>query len=137
MKAEDSIEERAAKPSGSGPNENAADDLRFMRSVVERSDRQVRPEGHVLTACGLICLICYTAVHFLVRSDLQKWILPVYLPLMAVLLGYTFYALAHGAKRQKREGYIILGIATGAGCIVPETICRWKFNKEEQANAQA
>jgi hypothetical protein len=192
------------------------DDIKFMRSVVEKTDRQVRPEGYVLTACGLICLTCYTAVHFLLRSEQQKWLLPVYLVLMAVLLGYIFCALALGAKRQKREGYIpqmsrqvtaiwfivashilawsilgmvlnnycggdpgfiaamglsialsatgilysreylygglcifacmfltyfvkdygyiILGIATATGCIVPELICRWKFNKQVQGN---
>jgi len=192
------------------------DDIKFMRSMVEKTDRQVRPEGYVLTACGLICLTCYTAVHFLLKLEQQKWILPVYLVLMVALLGYIFYALAHGAKRQKREGYIlqlprqvtaiwfivashilawsilgmmlnnycggdpafmaamglsialcttgilysieylygglciftcmfltyfvkdygyiILGIATAIGCIVPELICRWKFNKQVQGN---
>ncbi|MHC4120975.1 MAG: hypothetical protein ACYSWO_26085 [Planctomycetota bacterium] len=216
MKKEDSIEQTGSKPSGSGASEKAAEDLRFMRSAVEKSDRHVRPEGHVLTACGLMCLVCYTAVHLLVKSDLQKWILPVYLPLMVILLGYIFYALAHGAKRQKREGYvpqmprqvtaiwlivvshilawsilgmvlndfsggdpafiaamglsialgatgilysreylyagicifagifltyfvkdygyIILGVATGAACILPEVICRRKFGKQVKAN---
>ena len=194
----------------------AANDIKFMRSAVEKADRQVRPEGYVLTVCGLICLTCYTAVHFLLRAEQQKWLLPVYLILMAILLGYTFCALALGAKRQKREGYmpqmpkqvtaiwfivashilawsilgmvlnnycggdpgfiaamglsialsatgilysreylyggiciftcmfltyfvkdygyIILGIATGAGCIIPEMICRRKFNKQVQKN---
>jgi hypothetical protein len=194
----------------------AADDIKFMRSVMEKADRQIRPEGYVLTACGLICLTCYTAVHFLLKSELQKWLLPVYLTLMVILLGYTFFALTHWAKRQKREGYvpqmprqvtiiwfivalhiiawsilgtvlnnycggdpgfigamglsialsatgvlysieylygglcifacmfltyfvkdygyIILGIATATGCIVPELICRWKFNRQVQEN---
>ena len=194
----------------------AEDDIKFMRSVVERADRQVRPAGYVLTACGLICLTCYTAVHFLFKSEQQKWLLPVYLTLMVILLGYTFFVLTRGAKRQKREGYIpqmprqlttiwfivalhiiawsilgivlnnycggdpgfiaamglsialsatgilysreylygglcifacmflmyfvkdygyiILGIATATGCIMPELICRWKFNKQVQGN---
>jgi hypothetical protein len=194
----------------------SADDVKFMRSVVERADRQIRPEGYVLTACGLICLTCYTAVHFLLKSDQQKWLLPVYLTLMVFLLGYAFFALTHGAKRLKREGhvpqmprqltkiwfivalhiiawsimgivlnnycggdpgfiaamglsialsatgilysreylygglcifacmfltyfvkdygYIILGIATATGCIMPELICRWKFDKQVQGN---
>ena len=197
-------------------DEGLNDNLRYMRSVVEKADRQVRPEGYVLTACGLICLTCYTAVHFLLKSEWQKWLLPVYLTLMVILLGYTFFALSHGAKRQKREGYvpqmprqvtaiwlivashiivwsilgvvlnnycggdpgfigamglsialsatgilyskeylygglcifacmfltyfvkdygyIILGIATATGCIVPELICRWKYNKQVQGN---
>ena len=53
-------------------DEGLNDNLQFMRSVVERADRQVRPEGYVLTACGLICLTCYTAVHFLLKSEQQK-----------------------------------------------------------------
>jgi hypothetical protein len=197
-------------------DEGLNDNLQFMRSVMEKADRQVRPEGYVLTACGLICLTCYTAVHFLLKSEQQKWLLPVYLTLMVILLGYTFFALSHGARRQKREGYvphiprqvtaiwlivashiivwsilgvmlnnycggdpgfigamglsialsatgilysreylygglcifacmfltyfvkdygyIVLGIATASGCIVPELICRWKFNKQVQGN---
>ena len=214
MKKEDVIEQ--PEP---GERQTTAEDLKFMRSVVERSDRQIRPEGYVLTVCGLVCLICYTAVHLLVRSEQQKWILPVYLPLMAILLGYAFFALAHGVRRQKREGYIpqmprqitaiwlvivshilawsilgmvlddfsggdpafiaamgisialgatgimyskeylyggififaglaltyflkdygylILGIATGAGCIAPETICRRKFKRQGREDEQA
>lgn len=193
-----------------------ADDIKFIRSMVEKTDRQVRPEGYVLTACGLICLICYITVHFLLKSEQQKWLLPVFLILMAILLGYTFCALTLGLKRQKKRGYvphipkqlttiwfivashiiawsilgmmlnnycggdpgfiaamglsialsitgilysieylygglcifacmlltyfvkdygyIILGIATATGCIVPELICRWKFNKQVQGN---
>jgi hypothetical protein len=194
----------------------AAEDIRFMRSVVERSDRQIRPEGYVLTACGLICLICYPTVYFLLRAEQQKWILPVFLTMMIILLGYVFFALTVGIKRQKKEGYvpqiprqvtfiwfivalhilawsisgtmlnnycggdpgfiaamglsialsstgilysreylyggififacmfltyfvkdfgyIILGIATASGCIVPELICRRKFNEQVQKN---
>ena len=211
----DYSQEDSNQPEIKGPD-IAADDIKFMRSVVERADRQVRPEGYVLTACGLICLICYTAVHFLLKSGQQKWLLPVFLILMTILLGYIFCALTLGAKRQKREGYvpqmprqltmiwfivashiiawsilgivlnnycggdpgfiaamglsialsatgilysreylygglcifacmfltyfvkdygyIILGIATATGCIVPELICRWKFNKQVQRN---
>lgn len=197
-------------------DEGLNDNLQFMRSMVEKADRQIRPEGYVLTVCGLICLTCYTAVHFLLRSEQQKWLLPVYLILMAILLGYTFCALALGTKRQIKEGYIpqmprqvttiwlivvshilawsilgmvlnnycggdpgfiaamglsialsatgilysreylyggififacmfltyfvkdygyiILGIATAAGCIVPEIICRQKFGQQVHAN---
>jgi FtsH-binding integral membrane protein len=197
-------------------DEGLNDNLQFMRSVVEKADRQIRPEGYVLTACGLICLTCYTAVHFLLKFEQQQWLLPMFLILMAILLGYTFFALTHGAKRQKREGYvphiprqvtaiwlivashiiawsilgmvlnnycggdpgfiaamglsialsatgilysreylygglcifacmfltyfvrdygyIVLGIATATGCIVPELICRWKSNKQVQGN---
>jgi Mg-chelatase subunit ChlD len=30
-----------------------ADDIKFMRSVVERMSRQVKPDIHIMIACGL------------------------------------------------------------------------------------
>jgi FtsH-binding integral membrane protein len=192
----------------------AAADLRFMRSVVEKTHRQVKPDAHVIIMWGLICMICYTTVHFLMTSHLQKWILPIYLFLMAVGLIYTGVTLWRVAKREKEAGYIpqlpkqvariwiiitlhvlswsilgmllndfsggdpaflaavglsiglsatgilhsrewlyggigifigilltyfvkdygyiILGLATGLGCIVPAIICQRKYNKQEK-----
>lgn len=34
----------------------------------------------------------------------------------------------------KDYGYLILGLATGAGCIVPAMICQRKFNRQEREN---
>jgi len=194
----------------------AAENLKFMRAVVQRTDRQVKPEAPVIIVWGLICTILYSAVHFLMKADLQKWILPLYLTLIAFGLGHTFYALRQVARRQKSAGYIpkvprqvtwiwlivaahilawsllgmllndysagdpaflaamglsialaatgilysrewlyggagifagmfltyfakdygylILGLATGAGCIVPAIICQRNFNRQEREN---
>jgi len=194
----------------------AAENLKFMRTVVERTDRQFKPEAHVIIVWGLICMSLYSAVHFLMKSDLQKWILPLYLALIAIGLGNTLYALRQVARRQKSAGYVpqiprqvtwiwlivtphilawsvlgmllndysagdpaflaamglsialaatgilysrewlyggagifagmfltyfareygylILGLATGAGCIVPAIICQWTFNRRETEN---
>ena len=51
-------------------------------------------------------MILYSSVHFLVKSNLQKWILPLYLTLIAVGLGYTFSSLMRVGRRQKSTGYI-------------------------------
>lgn len=196
----------------------AAENLKFMRAVVARTDRQVKPEANVIIVWGLICMICYSAVHFLVKSDLQKWILPLYLALIAIGLAHTFNTLRRVARRQRSAGYIpllpkqvtgiwlvvtphilawsilgmllndysagdpaflaamglsialaatgilysrewlyggagifvgmfltyfakdygylILGLATGAGCIVPAIICQRKFDRQEEENEQ-
>ena len=79
---------KAGRAEGEGQN-ISADDLKFMRSVVEKSYRQVKPETHVIIMWGLICMTAYTAIHFLVKPRLFKWITPLYLSLMAIGLCYA------------------------------------------------
>jgi hypothetical protein len=92
----------------------SADDLKFMRSVVEKTYRQVRPDVHVLIMWGLICMISYIAAYFFITPQgyitpqVHKWILPIYLSLMAIGLCYTFVSLILIAKRQKKAGFIPL-----------------------------
>jgi len=216
MKEEHLSQAADSKQTDAEGQSTAAENLKFMRAVVERTDRQVKPDAHVIIVWGLICMTCYTTVHFLMKSDLQTWILPVYVILITLGLGHTFYALRQVARRQKSAGYIpqvprqvtgiwlivtphilawsvlgmllndysagdpaflaamglsialaatgilysrewlyggagifagmfltyfakdygylILGLATGAGCIVPAIICQRNFNRQEREN---
>ena len=70
-----------------------ADDFRFMRSVVEKTYKQVTPDTHPIIMWGIICLIAYPAIHFLVKNQLFKWIWAVFLPLVAFGLCYIFITL--------------------------------------------
>ena len=65
------------------------DDLKFMRSAVEKTYRPVKPDVRIMIAWGLICLITYTAIHFMAASNLYKWIPSVCWPLVAIGLCYT------------------------------------------------
>ncbi|MFQ5770446.1 MAG: hypothetical protein ACE5HX_07920, partial [bacterium] len=56
-----------------------ADDLRFMRSAIEKSYRQIKPETHLAVMWGLICMIIYISIHFMIKFQLFKWVAPLYL----------------------------------------------------------
>jgi hypothetical protein len=195
----------------------AADDVKFMRSVVERTDRQVRPEGYVLTACGLmlsnllhcsafsaqiraakVAIACvsdsdghfpgiyvfctnawgktskerrlcsadtqaayYDMVHSCITHNRMEHTgggvlnnycggdpgfiaamgLSIALSATGILYsreylygGLFIFACMFLTYFAKDYGYIILGVATATGSIVPELICRWKFNRQVQGN---
>ena len=78
MKKEHLPEEPETKQTGSEEQKVSADDLRFMRSVVEKTYRQVKPETHVTIMWGLICMAAYISIHFLAKQhQIGHWVLIV------------------------------------------------------------
>jgi hypothetical protein len=91
--------------------QNIAEDLKFMRTAVEKTYKaykNVRPDVHILIMWGVICMIVYPTVHFLVKYELFKWILPFFLSMMAIGLCYVFLAWYLITKREKKAGFIPL-----------------------------
>jgi len=84
----------------------AADDVKFMRSVVEKMSRQVKPDIHIMIVCGLTCMIIYAVLYFLKTHQLDKWIWPIGLSLTTVLFIYGFISLIRIAKDEKKAGFI-------------------------------
>lgn len=84
----------------------AADDVKFMRSVVEKMSRQIEPDVHVMIVIGLMCMIGYTTVYFLKTRLLDKWIWPVMLLIVAVNFIYGFVSLIRIAKGEKKAGFV-------------------------------
>ena len=82
-----------------------ADNLRFMRSAVEKSYRQIKPETHLEVMWGLICMIIYISIHFLIKFQLFKWVVPFYLSFLAFGLCCTFATLFIIIKRQRKDGF--------------------------------
>ena len=101
MKKEDSPEGSMPKESSFEGQKISLDDLKFMRSAVEKTYRQVKPVTHVVIMWGLICIITYATIHFMAASHLHKWIPSVGWPLVAIGLCYTFIAWLRIAKREK------------------------------------
>ena len=66
MKNEYSHEEPEPKQKGIGGQKNTADDLKFMRSVLEKSYQKVKPETHQEIMVGLVCMVAYISIHFLI-----------------------------------------------------------------------
>jgi hypothetical protein len=74
--------------------------------MIERTHREIDPEAPVMIVWGLICMIGYTATHFLATPQLYKWIYPMLLPLLAIGLCVTIVSGVKVSKREKRTGVI-------------------------------
>jgi len=83
-----------------------ADDIRFMRSVVERMSRQIKPDVNIMIACGLVCMTSYAILYFLKAGRLDRWIWPVGLSVTVVLFIYGFISLVRIAGAEKKAGFI-------------------------------
>ncbi|MHC4131807.1 MAG: hypothetical protein ACYSSP_02880 [Planctomycetota bacterium] len=83
-----------------------AENLQFMRLAIEKTHKEVDPEAHVMIVWGLVCMIGYITIHFLVINQLYKWIWPVYLPLLAIGGCVTIVSGIRVSKQQKKAGVI-------------------------------
>jgi hypothetical protein len=90
----------------SAEERSTTDDLKFVRSVIEKTYKEVVPDTHILIMWGVICLIIYPTAHFLVKHQLIKWILPFFLSMMAIGLCYVFVSWRIINKREKNAGFI-------------------------------
>ncbi len=82
------------------------ENLQFMRLAIERTRRDFDPEAPVMIVWGLVCMIGYTTIYFLVMHGLYKWIWPVYLPLLAIGLCVTVVSGIRVSRRQKKAGLV-------------------------------
>ncbi|MCD4831582.1 MAG: hypothetical protein K8R02_07240 [Anaerohalosphaeraceae bacterium] len=92
-------------------NENGkitSDDVKFMRLAIEKNYKQFNPDTHTFIMWGVICLICYPVIHFMVEFQLFKWILPFFLSLMTVGLSYILISLCFINRREKKAGFVPL-----------------------------
>lgn len=106
MKNEHLPEESEPKQEGFEEQKISADDLKFMRLVVGKTYRQVKPDVHIMIACGLICIIAYTVLYFLKIHQLDKWIWPIGLSMISIILCYSIVGLIRIAKYEKKAGFI-------------------------------
>lgn len=84
----------------------AADDLRFMRSVIEKTCRQIDPGWPIMIVWGQIFMIGYIVSHFFVIYQLRDWLWPIYLLLLAIAFGAALYFGAQANMRERKAGLI-------------------------------
>ena len=104
MKKEQSTEESNQVDIGS--SNNPADDIKYMRSVIEKMSWQIKPDVYIMIVCGLVCMIIYAALYFLKTYHYDKLIWPVALFFTIILFIYSFYSLVRIAKDEKKAGFI-------------------------------
>jgi hypothetical protein len=106
MKKENFRNDSKSKQENPEEQKIADDNLKFMRSVVEKTHKEIDPEAPVMIVWGLVCMIGYTAIYFLVMHQLYKWIWPVFLPLLAIGACVTIVSGIRLSKRQKKAGLV-------------------------------
>lgn len=83
-----------------------SEDLKFMRSVIERTHRQIDPEAPSMITWGLVCLVMYPSVQLLVAMHLYKWIYPMAYTCVAIGVSLSFWFGHRVSKREKRYGFV-------------------------------
>jgi len=107
MENEHLHQDSKTKQKGVEGHENTADDLRFIRSVIEKTHRALDPGSPVMIVLGLIFLIGYPATqYFLTTPQLYDFILPVWLILWVVGASVTIFNGIIAEIREKRSGVI-------------------------------
>lgn len=106
MNREYSQEGSNFKHDGAEEQRTAADDLRFIRSVIEKTHRAFDPGSPVMIVWGLIFLIGYPATQFLSTPQLYELIQPLWLILGVIGAAITIFNGIIAEIREKRSGVI-------------------------------
>ncbi len=83
-------------------NEN----LQFMRLAIERTRRDFDPGTPAFITWGLMCLIGYTAAHFLIAKEAYGTINTVWLSLYAIAIPLGIFFCHRISKRQNTQGVV-------------------------------
>ena len=102
------LPEEAKSKQGTVEEQNiVAEDLKFIRSVIEKTYRAVDPGSWIYIVWGLIFLIGYPATqYFLTTPQLYDFILPVWSILCVIAASITIFNGIIAEKREKRNGVI-------------------------------
>lgn len=84
----------------------SANDLKFMRSTVEKTRRDFDPGAIGMIAWGLACLIGFSAMHFLAKPEHNKFIWPVVILVLVTAFVINVICDIRIRKREKKAGFI-------------------------------
>lgn len=107
-------------------NKNLSEDLKFMRSAIERTRQDFDPGTPIFITWGLLCLIGYTATHFLIAQKAYETTSTVWFSLYAVGIPLSIFFSYRIGKRLTLRGMVpyiyiqigwIWGITIASGII--------------------
>jgi hypothetical protein len=105
MEKEDLHEDSKSKQEGFEKKKIAADDLKFMRSVIEKTCRKIDPGWPILIAWGLILTIGFPLLYFL-EIQLDNWLWHIQWLLVVIGLSLSIYFVTKAIKRERKAGLI-------------------------------
>ena len=106
MNREYSQEDSNFKHGEAEEQKTAADDLKFMRSVIEKTCRKIDPGWAIMVAWGLIVMIGFPVAYFLKTRQLDTWKWPIYLLLLVISFCVVIYFGVKATMRERKAGLI-------------------------------
>ena len=83
-----------------------ANDLKFIRSVIEKTCIKIDPGWAIMVGWGLVIMIGFPVAYFIKIRQLDTWKWPIYLLILVISFGVAIYFGAKATLRQRRAGSI-------------------------------
>ena len=87
-------------------DKKVAENLQFMRLAIQKTRRDIDPEAPAMIVWGIVNIIMYWSIYYLVMQELYKWIFPMTVPLLSIGVCVTIFSSIRVSKRQKQAGYV-------------------------------
>lgn len=98
---------KGPEPSPKSTEEHStADDLKFVRTVMEKTCRQIKPKTSNTVICGLIVMTIYIGTHFLIKNELCDWIRPLQISLISLGVIITWIQAHFLFKKLRQQGFV-------------------------------
>ena len=82
------------------------ENLKFIRSVIDKTCRKVNPGWPILIGWGLVIMIGFPLAYYIKIRQLDAWKWPVYFVLLVISLSIAIYFGAKATMREKKAGLI-------------------------------
>ena len=86
--------------------QQVADNLKFIRSVIEKTCGKIDPGWPIMIVWGLIIMIGFPVLYYLKMNQLDQWIWPIQWLLVVIGVGTTIYFGANVRLRERKAGLI-------------------------------
>jgi hypothetical protein len=84
----------------------AADDLKFMRSVIEKTCGKIDPGWSIMITWGLILMVGFPLLYFLKIHQLDNWLWHIQWLLVVIGFSISIYFITKAIKRERKAGVI-------------------------------
>ena len=106
MAKEDIHENSKPKQEGFGEQKIGSDDLKFMRSVIEKTCGRIDPGWPIMITWGLILMVGFPLLYFLKIRQLDNWLWHIQWLLVVIGFSISIYFVSKAIKREKKSGMI-------------------------------
>ena len=106
MNREYSQEDSNLKHGEPEEQKTADDDLKFIRSIIEKTCRKIDPGWPIMVGWGLIIMIGFPVAYFIKIRQLDAWKWPFYLLFLVISFGVASYFGAKATMCERKAGLI-------------------------------